>query len=35
MLVYLERELQKSITNWDFEKSAELRDKIKDIKNKK
>lgn len=32
MLVYLERELQKSITNWDFEKSAELRDKIKDMK---
>jgi excinuclease ABC subunit B len=35
MLVYLEKELQKSIENWDFEKSAELRDKIKELKNRK
>ncbi len=35
MLVFLEKELQKSIENWDFEKSAELRDKINSIKNKK
>jgi len=34
VLVYLEKELQKSIENWDFEKSAELRDKIKELKQK-
>jgi protein-arginine kinase activator protein McsA len=28
MLVFLEKELQKAIENWDFEKAAQLRDKI-------
>ncbi len=32
MLVYLEKELQKSIENWDFEKASELRDKIRQLK---
>lgn len=31
MLTYLERELQKAIENWDFEKAAKLRDQIKEI----
>jgi protein-arginine kinase activator protein McsA len=28
MLVFLEKELQKAIENWDFEKATELRDRI-------
>jgi protein-arginine kinase activator protein McsA len=35
MLVYLEKQLQKSIENWDFEQSAKIRDQIKEIKKTK
>ncbi len=34
MMIYLEKELKKAIENWDFEKAAELRDKINNLNSK-